>query len=183
MGLPDQYETRAGQRGRALSGGQRQRVAIARAMIRDAPILILDEPTTGLDAESSERILAPIRRLMSGRTTIIVSHNLLTVRDASQILVLDQGRVVESGTHDELLANAGPYATLYHLHQAGGPVDGGDDADVYDAADDIDDEYDDYDDEGGDEFDDEDDPADTFADDQLTRALDASRITTKAGRE
>lgn len=183
MGLPDQYETRAGQRGRALSGGQRQRVAIARAMIRDAPILILDEPTTGLDAESSERILAPIRRLMSGRTTIIVSHNLLTVRDASQILVLDQGRVVESGTHDELLANAGPYATLYHLHQAGGPVDEGEDADAYDTADDIDDEYDDYDDEEADEYDDEDDPDDAFEDDQLTRALDASRITTKAGRE
>ncbi|MBA2520635.1 MAG: ABC transporter ATP-binding protein [Chloroflexia bacterium] len=117
LSLSERYQTRAGQRGRALSGGQRQRVAIARAMIRDAPILILDEPTTGLDAESSERILAPIRRLISGRTTIIVSHNLLTVREATRIVVLDLGRVVESGTHADLLSRDGTYAALYRLHQ------------------------------------------------------------------
>src|SRR5215204_576229 len=97
--LPDGYDTRVGQRGRLLSGGQRQRIAIARAMIRDAPILLLDEPTTGLDAEAGERILRPLRRLMDGRTTIVISHNLLTVTDAQQIVYLDRGRITEVGTH------------------------------------------------------------------------------------
>jgi ATP-binding cassette, subfamily B, bacterial len=115
--LPDGYDTRIGERGRRLSGGQRQRIAIARAMVRDAPVLILDEPTTGLDAESSERVLEPLRRLMSGRATIVISHNLLTVRDATTILVLDGGRVVERGTHDQLLAAGGAYARLWQLHE------------------------------------------------------------------
>ncbi|MFN2535331.1 MAG: ABC transporter ATP-binding protein, partial [Pseudonocardiaceae bacterium] len=100
--LPDGYDTRIGQRGRLLSGGQRQRLAIARAMIRDAPVLLLDEPTTGLDAASAQRILAPMRRLMTGRTTLIISHNLLTVTDADQILFLDRGRITGAGTHYEL---------------------------------------------------------------------------------
>jgi ABC-type multidrug transport system fused ATPase/permease subunit len=113
---PEGYDTRVGQRGRLLSGGQRQRIAIARAMIRDAPILLLDEPTTSLDAEAGERILAPLRRLMTGRTTIIISHNLLTVTDADQILYIDHGRVTETGTHTELLTNNSDYAHLYHLH-------------------------------------------------------------------
>jgi ABC-type multidrug transport system fused ATPase/permease subunit len=99
MTLPNGYDTTIGERGRMLSGGQVQRLAIARAMIRDAPILILDEPTTGLDAESGERILEPLRRLIGGRTTIVISHNLLTVREATVIVVLDHGRVVEQGTH------------------------------------------------------------------------------------
>jgi ABC-type multidrug transport system fused ATPase/permease subunit len=115
--LPEGYGTRVGQRGRLLSGGQRQRLAIARAMIRDAPVLLLDEPTTGLDAAAGQRILAPLRRLMTGRTTIVISHNLLTVADADQILYIDQGRVTEIGTHDELLANNDRYAHLYRLHQ------------------------------------------------------------------
>ena len=114
--LPDGYDTVIGQKGRLLSGGERQRIAIARAMIRDAPILILDEPTTGLDAESGARILRPLRRLIEGRTTIVISHNLLTVRDASWIVVLDRGRVAEQGTHVELLAVGERYARLYELH-------------------------------------------------------------------
>jgi len=119
--LPDGYETVVGQRGRRLSGGQRQRVAIARAMIRDAPVLILDEPTTGLDAESAERVLEPLRRLMEGRATIVISHNLLTVREADLIVVLDGGRVVQRGGHDELLAAGGAYERLYGMHAPASP--------------------------------------------------------------
>lgn len=114
--LPDGYETVIGQKGRLLSGGQRQRLAIARAMIRDAPVLILDEPTTGLDAESGQKIMEPIQRLLDGRTAIVISHNLLTTRMATEIVVLDAGQVVERGTHDELLLRDGQYARLYRLH-------------------------------------------------------------------
>jgi ABC-type multidrug transport system fused ATPase/permease subunit len=116
--LPEGYDTNIGQKGRLLSGGQRQRIAIARAMIRQAPILILDEPTTGLDAASTERIMEPLRRLMSGRATIVISHNLMTVRDATTIVVLDHGRIVERGSHAELILADGPYSRLYRMHQA-----------------------------------------------------------------
>jgi ATP-binding cassette subfamily B protein len=117
--FPQGYATVVGQRGRLLSGGQRQRIAIARAMIRDAPVLILDEPTTGLDAESGRRIMEPLRRLMTGRTTIIISHNLLTVQDADSVVVLDAGRIVDSGTHADLLARGGTYARLWKMHGTG----------------------------------------------------------------
>ncbi|MFF2517826.1 ABC transporter ATP-binding protein [Streptomyces sp. NPDC058086] len=123
--LPDGYDTMVGQRGRTLSGGQRQRLAIARAMIRDAPVLLLDEPTTGLDARSGMRVMDPLRRLMAGRTTVVISHNLLTVRDATRIVVLDHGRVLETGTHDDLLARGGAYAGLHRLHAVPGPVRAG----------------------------------------------------------
>jgi ABC-type multidrug transport system fused ATPase/permease subunit len=111
--LPDGYESRVGQRGRRLSGGQRQRIALARAMIRDAPVLLLDEPTTGLDAQTAQRILGPMRRLMAGRATIVIAHDLLTVRDATRIAVLDAGRVVDTGRHEELLGRCALYRELW----------------------------------------------------------------------
>ncbi|MEU1011117.1 ABC transporter ATP-binding protein [Streptomyces sp. NPDC005890] len=114
--LPEGYDTLVGQRGRTLSGGQCQRLAIARAMIRDAPVLLLDEPTAGLDVRSGRRIMDPLRRLMAGRTTVVISHNLLTVRDATRIVVLDHGRIVEHGAHDDLLGHDGAYARLHRLH-------------------------------------------------------------------
>jgi ABC-type multidrug transport system fused ATPase/permease subunit len=115
--LPGGYDTDVGERGRRLSGGQRQRVAIARALLADAPVLVLDEPTTGLDAEAREGLLGPLRQLMRDRTTIVVSHDLLTARDADRIVVLDRGRVVETGAHHELLARRGLYARLWSLRE------------------------------------------------------------------
>ncbi|AHY47982.1 ABC-type multidrug transport system ATPase and permease component [Rubrobacter radiotolerans] len=115
--LPKGYETVIGQKGRLLSGGQRQRVAIARAIIRKAPLLVLDEPTTGLDAASSERVLAPLKRLMGRRTLLVISHDLLSVRDADRILVMQEGRIVERGSHGSLLARDGVYARLYRLQE------------------------------------------------------------------
>lgn len=114
--LPDGYETVIAPGTARLSGGQLQRIAIARAMLRDAPVLLLDEPTTGLDVLATQRILTPLRRLAEGRTTIVISHDLDLAADADRILVLDRGRLVESGTHPQLLARQGLYATLFHTH-------------------------------------------------------------------
>ncbi|GAA3485375.1 ABC transporter ATP-binding protein [Streptomyces yanii] len=114
--LPDGYRTVISPGTARLSGGQLQRVAIARAMLRDAPVLLLDEPTTGLDTVAAQRILGPLRRLAEGRTTIVITHDLALAADADRILVLDEGRLVESGTHTQLLDRSGLYATLFTAH-------------------------------------------------------------------
>ena len=113
--LPSGYETIIHQKGRRLSGGQRQRIAIARALLRDTPILVLDEPSAGLDAHSANRIMDPLRRLMTGRTTMVITHNLALTRNADLIAVLDHGRLVEQGRHWELLENRGVYASLFEM--------------------------------------------------------------------
>jgi ATP-binding cassette subfamily B protein len=116
--LPDGYQTDIGERGAQLSMGQRQRIAIARAFLKDAPILILDEPTSALDAQNEAWLLDALDVLMRGRTTLIIAHRLSTIRRANQILVLDQGHLVERGAHDDLMARDGPYSRLYHLQMS-----------------------------------------------------------------
>ncbi|MFQ5508905.1 MAG: ABC transporter ATP-binding protein [Leptospirillia bacterium] len=113
--LPQGYDTPAGERGVLLSGGQRQRIAIARAILKDAPILVLDEATSALDSESEKHVQAALSALMADRTTFVIAHRLSTVRHATQILVIDGGRIVERGTHDELLEASGLYRKLYDL--------------------------------------------------------------------
>ncbi|HEX7381745.1 MAG TPA: ATP-binding cassette domain-containing protein, partial [Nevskiaceae bacterium] len=112
---PEGIHARVGQRGALLSGGERQRVTIARALLKDAPILLLDEATSALDSESEHLVREALDRLMVGRTTLVIAHRLSTVQDADCIVVLDGGRVVERGTHAQLLALGGAYASLYHL--------------------------------------------------------------------
>src|SRR5262249_14203176 len=116
--LPDGLDTVVGERGTQLSGGQRQRVAIARAFLKDAPVLILDEATSHLDAVSEQQVRSALDRLARGRTTVVIAHRLSTVQDAEQILVLDEGRLVDVGTHDDLLARSALYQRLV-ARQAG----------------------------------------------------------------
>jgi ABC-type multidrug transport system fused ATPase/permease subunit len=134
--LPQAYDTQVGERGAQLSGGERQRVCVARAFIKDAPILILDEPTSSIDSKTEAVILDALDRLMVGRTTFMIAHRLSTIRHADLILVLNGGQLVEQGTHDELLGHGGLYRQLHDAqhrtarrvglvqaaHQAGTPA-------------------------------------------------------------
>ena len=120
--MPHGYDTMVGERGETLSGGQRQRIGIARAVIRNNPILILDEPTAALDTESERLVIEALERLMKGRTVITIAHRLSTIRDAHKIIVLKDGVVAEEGTHDELVARGGVYAELYRIQFSGPPA-------------------------------------------------------------
>src|SRR5215469_2170827 len=117
--LPDGYDTVVGERGDTLSGGQRQRIAIARAIVRNAPILVMDEPSSGLDALSEKAVFDALWRLISGKTAVVIAHRLSTVQRADTILVIEQGRIVERGTHEQLLKYQGLYAKLYRLQSYG----------------------------------------------------------------
>jgi ATP-binding cassette subfamily B protein len=123
--LPRGYDTLVGERGVKLSGGERQRVAIARAFLRDTPILVLDEATSSLDPLSESLVLSALNSLMSERTTLIIAHRLSTIRNMERIVVLDEGRIAEEGTHEELLANNGLYANLWSVQQKGFVLTGG----------------------------------------------------------
>ncbi|HYJ48262.1 MAG TPA: ATP-binding cassette domain-containing protein, partial [Pyrinomonadaceae bacterium] len=113
--MPEGYDTMVGERGQTLSGGQRQRLAIARAIIRNSPILIMDEPSSGLDAASEQLVFGALERLMEGKTSVVIAHRLATVRRADVIFVVQDGVVLESGSHRELCERGGLYSQLYEI--------------------------------------------------------------------
>jgi ATP-binding cassette subfamily B protein/subfamily B ATP-binding cassette protein MsbA len=118
--LPQGYDTIVGERGATLSGGERQRLSVARAILKDAPILILDEPTSAIDTVTEASLLEAIERLMQGRTTIIIAHRMSTIASADWIVALEHGRIVDRGSHDELLRRGGVYARYYAMQSAPG---------------------------------------------------------------
>ena len=119
MRLPEGYDTVVGERGGTLSGGEKQRISIARALLKDAPILILDEPTSALDARTESGLMGAVERLKQGRTTIIIAHRLSTIRNADQIVVMEKGRIVEVGSHNQLMLLGRAYAGLYNAQFLG----------------------------------------------------------------
>jgi subfamily B ATP-binding cassette protein MsbA len=121
--LPDRYDTRVGPGGAGLSGGERQRVSLARAFLKNAPILLLDEPTSALDAEAEMQVQTALKHLMESRTTLVIAHRLSTIRDADLIVVMDGGRIVETGTHGALGSGTGIYARLQRLQLTGEVAD------------------------------------------------------------
>jgi len=119
MRLPKQYQTELGEKGVRMSGGERQRISVARAFLKNAPILILDEPTSAIDSKTESVILDALDRLMQGRTTFMIAHRLSTIRNPSKILVIDGGRLVEHGSIDELLRGNGVFRELWNAQMAG----------------------------------------------------------------
>jgi ABC-type multidrug transport system fused ATPase/permease subunit len=123
MRLPKRYGTFLRDRGANLSGGQRQRIALARSILKDAPIFILDEPLTGVDAETEARLDATLNRLMEGKTSFIAAHHFSTIMKADLILMIEEGRIVEQGSHQQLLAKSEHYRQLYDLQRLGPPAE------------------------------------------------------------